>query len=380
MNRPAPAHGSKSRTTQTHHPTDQDPACPQAFTRPPDAFRGARPSYMLHRRNCCDDATDLESASPRTPGVASSIMRVEILRRSDGPGLRPEAARNPFHTAGYAAYRQQQGELPCLLSVPSAGETTVLVSFLRQGVFGRRLEIPSLPELPHDAAWWRSLLRALRRAGITYFQAQTFGSPEGAGPLPARGLPVAERTEFVLDLRSDLTSTMSSGHRRNVRRGQRAGLHVRSEGDPADHGRLTQESLRRRRERREDAGSGISADDARAVIASGAGRLYQAMAESKVVSSMLVLRAPEAAYYHSAGTSADGMVIGASHWLLHAVAQQLRDEGVREFNLGGVPAHDAGLARFKRSFGARSVATHALSSSLAPRLLRPILALLRRLG
>lgn len=299
-------------------------------------------------------------------------MNLEILRREAGQP-EPDAAKgNPFLTAAYARYREALGERACLLRVAGrSAQEASLVGFERVGRFGSRLEVPSLPLLPESVEWWRDLMRALRRAGMVVASFGTFASPPGAGPPEGTRGAVRIRHEFPLGLDVDPLEAMSAGHRRNVRKGEKAGLALRLDGDAAAHHALSAGSLARRRKRGERTGPGIGADDAAAAVSSGAARIMQACAGAEVLSSIEVLLSPEGAYYHSAGTSATGMSAGASHWLVHAAAVTLRREGIRAFNLGGAEPSNPGLWRFKESFGARPVATRAASVVLTGRLLRP---------
>ena len=68
----------------------------------------------------------------------------------------------------------------------------------------------------------------------------------------------------------------------------------------------------RRRTRGEAVSDAAASQDHRAFLESGAGELFQAVSGSTVLSSVLVLRASTSGYYQSAGTSQDGMAIGAS--------------------------------------------------------------------
>jgi hypothetical protein len=89
------------------------------------------------------------------------------------------------------------------------------------------------------------------------------------------------------------------------------------------------------------------------------------------MSSILLLRSKRSAYYQSAGTSPEGMSVGASHFLIHNVCKKLKDGGVWVFNLGGAP-EGSSLARFKSGFGAVEVSLEACSCYLGPAWLRKI--------
>jgi lipid II:glycine glycyltransferase (peptidoglycan interpeptide bridge formation enzyme) len=99
--------------------------------------------------------------------------------------------------------------------------------------------------------------------------------------------------------------------------------------------------------------------------------LYQAVRDGIVMSSILLLRSKHTAYYQSAGTSPEGMSVGASHFLIYNVGKKLRDDGVRIFNLGGAP-EGSSLARFKSGFGASEVSLEACSCYVGPVWLKQI--------
>jgi lipid II:glycine glycyltransferase (peptidoglycan interpeptide bridge formation enzyme) len=96
-----------------------------------------------------------------------------------------------------------------------------------------------------------------------------------------------------------------------------------------------------------------------ALLASRAGEIFQAVDGDRVLSSILVLRSSTGAYYQSAGTSPEGMKVGASPFLISQVAGILRQEGVQIFNLGGAGEDNPGLQRFKAGFNVRQISLQA---------------------
>ena len=112
-----------------------------------------------------------------------------------------------------------------------------------------------------------------------------------------------------------------------------------------------------------------------ALVQHGSGEFFRAMRERQILSSILVLRAPRGAYYHSAGTSREGMALGASHFLIHSVAEILRAEGFEQFNLGGAEASNPGLERFKMGFATRPVHLEAAAYCFSSRFQKNVVAL-----
>lgn len=115
-----------------------------------------------------------------------------------------------------------------------------------------------------------------------------------------------------------------------------------------------------RREQRGESVPSVQPDPFdRALLVSRAAELFQAYDGTSVLSSILVLRAPLGAYYQSAGTSPEGMELGASQFLISSVAAILQGEGMHLFNLGGAGDESPGLQRFKSGFGAHPVPLEA---------------------
>jgi lipid II:glycine glycyltransferase (peptidoglycan interpeptide bridge formation enzyme) len=90
----------------------------------------------------------------------------------------------------------------------------------------------------------------------------------------------------------------------------------------------------------------------RALLETGAAALFQAIQGGSVLSSNMILLAPQAGYNHTQGTHPDGMACGAAHFLLREIALHLKAEGKRYFNLGGTDQLEGGLERFKTGFSA----------------------------
>lgn len=292
--------------------------------------------------------------------------------RPDAEAIASASARqpaNPFCTPGLAAARAARGETPWLLALGDGD--CECIAFESSGRLRRRLELPSLPDV--DAAraepFWSGLLDLCGRRRTTDLVVHTFASPRASIPRVARERWRRSRHEYVLSLEEDdLVSRMSSNHRRNTRRGERAGFELRQADTAAacqDHVRLMGSSMQRRRDRGEDVPMDAEARRASDLVRHGAARIYQAVGDGEVLSSILVLLSSRGAYYHSAGTVPDGMKRGASHFLVGGVARALQVSGRTDFNLGGADPGQEGLTRFKTGFGARRVDLEAAAFDLA---------------
>ncbi len=273
---------------------------------------------------------------------------------------------NPFHTSQYVKASESLGKRACLVGLYN-GDNLVAgcPAFVSGSFLTRSLVIDSLPAIPSPELFWRGLLDLCRSLKVWRLQIGTYASPAAEIPHLPGEMGRQTRCEHVLDLnREDILEGASSQHRRNVSRASKAGLTIvrtLEAGARARHVALMNASLERRAKRGEAVGS--SRQDARlsALLSNGAGELFQATNGQQILSSILILRASQGAYYESAGTLPEGMKIGASPFLVSRVAAILKGEGSRIFNLGGATAENPGLVRFKTGFGTREVALEAAS-------------------
>jgi RimJ/RimL family protein N-acetyltransferase len=285
--------------------------------------------------------------------------------------LQPE---NPFATAKFFNASERLGLTTWVLGIrdASGGLKSGCCGLMRVGRLNRSLQIPSLPFARLDSPFWSGLQEFCRAQRITVLSLDSFGSPSGSEipPLGARFTSTG-RQEFVLALGGDLLPRVGSNHKRNIKKSQKAGVSaVRSSSLEAIrvHESLMRLSMDRRRSRGEDVAGGTDdgSRDCAAYVQSGAGEFFQAVREGTVLSSVLVLRSARGAYYQSAGTSPDGMSVGASHFLIYSIAMQLTAEGVTSFNLGGAD-EGSSLARFKEGFGASRVLLTSATCYVGPR-------------
>ena len=274
----------------------------------------------------------------------------------------------PFNSPEYAAARAALGETICVLALTD-GPVVVsgCLGFMKGGALSRRLEIVTAPSLPHPMPFWDGVRDFCRREGVWEVIAGTFGSEPGGIPPQPGEFERRTRCEFVLDLDApDLLKKMSKGHRYNIKRAQKGLLVARRTRDPgssATHLALMQASTERRITRGEDVSLPRKTRLYEALLAHNAAELFQLMDGEAVVSSMLVVWSGNSAYYHTGGTSPEGMNKGAATFLIAEVARMLQADGVRLFNLGGVDLKNTGLLQFKTGFGARKVMLEAVSFS-----------------
>ncbi len=303
----------------------------------------------------------------------------EVLR-SPGPDevalLASRHGENPFFTPAYLHAQRRRGETVLLRAGP--GECPAL---LRAGRWSRVVEVDSAPDDAGDA-FWTGFADWCRTERVDDVQVGTFCTRRTLPSTLPGEVRRRERLEYVLALEaSRIVEGFSSHHRRQARRGEKSGLDIEESGDPgavASHVALMIASGDRRRARGESLrGRAELERSCRDLVESGAGTLWRAFRAGEVLSSMLILRAERGAYYHTAGTSSDGMECGASHFLMARLAERLADAGVRELNLGGVDPAQEGLRRFKTGFGSREIALASAALSFEPRLRRQLRALAR---
>jgi hypothetical protein len=294
--------------------------------------------------------------------------RVQI---GESAGLVPQ---NPFYTWSYVEARRAMGDRPWVLALRRGTQTVACCpAFLRVGRLSRSLEIPSWPDCDADDAgrFWQALLGFCRQRGVTRLELNSFASATVSIPIWPGEQFRRKRCEYVLDLgipKTDLWKRLSSNHARNIKRARKLGLTVMRTREPDAcriHTRLMAASLERRKDRGESVFENDALQPVLALTKHGAGELFQIVGQEQVLSSILVLIAAKGAYYHSAGTSPEGMTCGASHFLIQDITQTLQGDGLERFNLGGADDTNAGLERFKTGFGAIATELEAAEFSFA---------------
>lgn len=270
------------------------------------------------------------------------------------------APTNPFYTFCYIEARRKLLSQPWVLSLRSNGQLfSACTAFTKCGYLNHSLEITSLPTISDDNAFWQGLLGFCQDARVSRLVINSFASSRAKIPELPGQVRRMSREEYVLDLQNPgVWKHLSSHHKRNIKRACKAGLQLRCARDDhacVEHARLVLGSMGRRKNRGESVPQNIQAHSFVAMTQSGVGEVFQASLNDEVLSSVLVLMAEKGAYYHSAGTSPEGMASGASHFVIYEIANTLRTQGKQVFNLGGSEGHNPGLERFKSGFGAAKV-------------------------
>ncbi|MGA2260571.1 MAG: GNAT family N-acetyltransferase [Acidobacteriota bacterium] len=270
------------------------------------------------------------------------------------------APTNPFYTAEYADFRRIAGYQPWAFLLKENGRiSTGCTAFLKNGVLSRSLEIASVPSFQASEAFWAGLMEFCRRHRISDLCVNSFSSEQTRIPMFAPETWRKQRREFVIRLQHpDLWKAMTKGHSYCIKRGRKAGLQTRwqtSESACIEHARLVGASMVRRQQRGEKVSAISEQRFYLDIVHSGAGALYQAMLDDRAISSSVILRAPKGAYLHSLGSDGEGMKIGAAHFLLYELGNELKAQSVDVLNLGGTEETEGGLVQFKTGFGASTV-------------------------
>ncbi|MBV9082568.1 MAG: GNAT family N-acetyltransferase [Acidobacteriaceae bacterium] len=299
--------------------------------------------------------------------------------------IEQHGATNPFCTAGYVRAMTELGHEAWMAGLRHNSEIAGLSpAFVKCGRLSRVLEMPSLCAGASEPQFWDGLLGFCERLKISDLLLDTFNSPPVEIPHLKGELDRKQREEYTLDLQKlELAAVLSTNHKRNLKKARGAGVSLLPASDPTacdEHLRLMQASTNRRQDRGETVSMALDPAESSAFLKHGVGELYQAVYEKQPVSSVLILRSVKAAYYHSAGTTPEGMGLGASHFLIHAISEHLKQSGVATFNLGGAEPGSS-LARFKTGFGASVISLASLRCYLGPvwkKKLRSAVVLARR--
>ena len=204
-------------------------------------------------------------------------------------------AVNPFCTTQFLEARTQQGDQPCLFHLNNQNEMAAgCFGFLRGKFLRRSLQIVSLPRLPDADSFWHGLWEFCLQSRIWHLQVDSYASPEAQIPILPGETARRERFEYILDLSSeDFQKRVSTNHGRNISRAVSAGLVIRRARESealTDHVSLMRSSLDRRMKRGEQVELDEDASLLLALLSCNAGELFQAVENTRVVASVLVLR------------------------------------------------------------------------------------------
>ena len=292
---------------------------------------------------------------------AEAVLRLDPPTAELARKVQERYPENPFYNPAYAQALQRVGRAPFLLVQTTAhGEWSACLALIQTTWRGQVImELPSLTAPADPVRYWQQVESLCHDQGVGRLQLRTFGSQHSTVPSHSAETIRRPRTEWRIPLSApDLTTGFSSHHRRQIRRGERSGLELRTgctDTQAHHHQALVSAGQSRRRRLGKAAAPERHDPLVPALLRTGAAQLYQAVLDGRISASVLVLVTRSGAYYHSAGVDEAGTRCGASHWLVAQVARRLSMDGCRMFNLGGTRASEQGLVRFKSGFGARPV-------------------------
>ncbi len=318
----------------------------------------------------------------------SAKLRFKLIQFPNEKFVGELAARDPenlFVTSACMQGMALRGFVPCLLGLWEDDKLVQgCLGAYKAGRLSRSLDIRLLPDLPADSPFWPGLLAACRRLGV--WDLSVCAVTQCPDPIPKLGPVTFEEagTEFYLRLGADPPpAPSSSNHRRSIAKAIKNGLtlHRTTALEAISvHAAMMEASIDRRSARGEDIPGHVQKHYYRHMLQAGAGEFFQVHdKQGKVLSSLFFLRSKGAAYYQSAGTSREGMSLGASPFLIWNAADLLRKEGVTKYCLGGSTLDNTGLVRFKSGFGSLEEPFTTIQFSMVHPLKRKMRTMLKML-
>jgi len=314
--------------------------------------QGARPQPLSRAQD--------SAAVTDTWNVAGGAFRFSA-RRAQNLAQELEAlsaAVCPLDLAPNQARALVLGHEAWIFSVTDAHSTGHAFGVLERGRIHCKLGVTVSADLPGQTAFWDGLQAFRGRHGVSSCWVESIRRPAGQSVIP-RLRHETHRTSnvklYTMDLaREDALAGLSSNHKRNISKAKKNGAQL-VELAPREafrvHLDLMGLSLTRRKERGEPTHLGAKREVMEAILAAGAGTLFQAAVNGEVLSSKLVYMLGRAGYYHGGGTSPRGMELGVSHYLMHEIMRRAKESGIRTFNLDVASASAGGLGRYKEGFG-----------------------------
>ena len=316
------------------------------------------------------------------------MPRFDLILSPDEALVQRLANREPenlFITPAFMHGQKRLGFTPCLLGLWEGDEPLhVCLGTYKKGRLSSSIDIRLTPDVPPDSPFWQGLAATCKRMGV--WDLTVYAVTSRPDPVPVLGPVTFKETgdEYHLPLgATPLPLPPNTNLRRNLSKAQKNKLVLYRTTSPSvieGHIALMDCSNTRRRERGEEVSGRARSFYYEAMLEAGAGEFFQAHSpEGVALSSIFMFRSKGAVYYQSAGTSPEGMSLGASPFLIWTAAETLRQEGLTKFCLGGSTLDNAGLVRFKSGFGSEAVPFVSMGFSMAPPLKRKLRTLLRML-
>jgi hypothetical protein len=231
---------------------------------------------------------------------------------------------------------------------------TAAFGTLRKGRLNRHLTLTLADEISEPETFWDGIAGFARRHGVTKIGIESLGTPRAEIPAFPDEVARDSAATYVVPLTESMSAAMARNHLRNIKTAQAQGIELARQPEHIairEHVALWNSSMQRRASRGERIASSLNSEMVECYLGSGEGRLFQAQAAGETLSSMLIVKIGNTAFYDTGGTSERGMKAGASYLLASKIMQIMRDLGCRSLNLGATSPKLTGLIRFKMGFG-----------------------------
>ncbi len=246
--------------------------------------------------------------------------------------------------------------------VLNSGETSIggAVAVVERGRVNAGLTVTMVNDLPGGEFFIAAVERFAAKLAVTSISFELISSTEHPAVIP----PLARETVrycgerlYVVDTtNADPTKAFSTNTRRNINKAKKGLIQATVTADASalkHHAHMSDDSMSRREKRGESVAMRGSQDRVKRLLASGDGRLFQAVQDEQVLSSKLVFVLGRHGYYYDGGTSPEGMTLGASHFLMAHIIETLHAENRVSLNLEIASAGNLGLMRYKEGFGSQ---------------------------
>jgi len=261
------------------------------------------------------------------------------------------------------------------LAYYASGDGWSWVAFVEKSHIGVRLYCPYGPTLANPKALQpalRSLVACARAHRAMFIRIEPQG-PVTSNALHSAGLRKTSRDiqphyTWVKDLdasEENLIADMTATNRNLYRTANTKGLSFRSSNNPAD----IQHFLRLMHEVAQHNRIIVHSDNyfttmAEILLPAGAGALYFAEHEKKIIAASFVFDSPTTRYYAHAGSQFDMRKLHPGSPLVSRMIVDAKQKGLRHFDFCGIAPPDqpnhpwTGITTFKQSFGGRAVDMH----------------------
>lgn len=205
---------------------------------------------------------------------------------------------------------------------------------------------------------------------IDSYQAENDGNE-----LVGLGFDCKERLEFRIDLtepEEKLFANIAYSHRRKIKKAIKSDISVSKAEKCSDSIEQLYALLKESNQRSATKNNSYNLSSIenfhklkRYLLERSFGQIYFAKKDNEIVSGMFIGLFNNKAFYLYGGSNSLGFKLNAPALVVQELMISLKNQGIKEFNLGGVPAastkeghKEYGLFRFKKGFGGKVVSLH----------------------